>query len=63
MKTQLYYFAWGNNEKRETMKGRVCRVLARGKKNSIMIEFVDNGQREIVSRNSVRRVTNEDARD
>ena len=30
MNAQLYYFAWGNNEKRVTMKGRVCRVLSRG---------------------------------
>jgi len=56
MNAQLYYFAWGNNEKRATMKGRVCRVLSRGKKNSIMIEFLDTGQREIVSRNSIRKV-------
>ena len=51
---KLYKFAWGNNEKRKTMKNRICKVLARGTKNSILIEFVDNRQREIVSRNSVR---------
>ena len=56
MSEKLYYFAWGNNEKRVTMKDRVCRVLSRGKKNSIMIEFLDTGQREIVSRNSIRKV-------
>jgi len=56
MAEQMYYFAWGNNSKRKMMKGRFCKVLARGKKNSIMIEFVDNGQREIVSRNSIRKV-------
>uniref|UniRef100_A0A6M3XQF9 Uncharacterized protein n=1 Tax=viral metagenome TaxID=1070528 RepID=A0A6M3XQF9_9ZZZZ len=49
-----YVFSWGNNDKRKTMKGRKCRVIARGKKNSIMIEFED-GQREIVSRNSIRK--------
>jgi len=48
-------YAWGNNEKRATMKGRDCKVLAHGKKNSIMIEFTDNGQKEIVSRRSVRK--------
>lgn len=53
---RLYYFAWGNNEKRAAMKGRVCRILAHGKMSSIMIEFVDNGQREIVDRRSVRKV-------
>jgi hypothetical protein len=48
-----YVYAWKNNEKRATMYGRKCRVLARGKKNSVLAEFED-GQREIVSRNSIR---------
>jgi len=55
MSEQLYEYRWGNNEKRATMKGRACRVLSRGKKNSCMIEFIDNGQQECVSRNSLRR--------
>ena len=54
-KEQLYIYCWGNNEKRRQMKGRVCRVLGRGKKNSCYIEFIDNGQKEIVSRNSLRK--------
>ena len=45
-------FRWGNNKKRKTLKGRECKVIARGKMNSILIEF-KNGQREIVSRRSV----------
>jgi hypothetical protein len=52
--TLKYIYVWGNNPKRETLKGRRCRVLARGKKNSILVEF-ENGQKEIVSRNSVRK--------
>jgi len=51
---KLYRYTWGNNDKRAGMKGRVCRVLARGKKNSIMVEFIDNGQQEIVSRYALR---------
>ena len=50
-----HYYAWRNNEKRVTMYGRPCRIVARGTMNSIMIEFED-GQREIVSRRSVRRL-------
>lgn len=50
-----YVYAWGNNEKRKTMKGRECVVLARGAKNSCMIQFLDNSQRECVSRNSLRK--------
>lgn len=51
----LYRFCWGNNSKRATMQGRVCRVVCRGMMNSAMIEFTDNGQREVVSRNAIRR--------
>lgn len=38
------------------MHNRHCRVIARGKLNSAMVEFVDNGQREIISRNALRKV-------
>jgi hypothetical protein len=48
-----HVYTWGNNPKRETMKGRHCRVIAHGRKNSYLIEF-ENGQREIVSRYAVR---------
>jgi hypothetical protein len=49
-----YIYSWGNNEKRKFMKNRRCAMLARGTMNSCMIEF-ENGQREIVSRNSIRK--------
>ena len=55
MTEPLYTYAWSNNSKRKTLKGRFCRVLARGKMNSIKVQFVDDGSCEIVSRNSVRR--------
>lgn len=51
----LYVYCWRNNAKRQTMTGRVCRLLWRGARNSAMIEFTDNGQREIVSRNALRK--------
>ena len=50
-----YYFAWGNNPVRSTMKGMACRVVARGKKNSICVEF-ESGLRHITSRNAVRKL-------
>lgn len=50
-----YYYAWGNNAKRATLKGRRLRVIARGSMNSAMVEF-ENGQREIISRNALRKV-------
>ena len=56
MGEQIYKFCWGNNLKRQTMKGRTCRLICRAKKmNSCMIQFVDNGQLECVSRNSIRK--------
>ena len=55
MAEQLYKYSWGNNEKRQTMKNRICRVLFRGKMNSCLIEFIDNQQREVTSRNALRK--------
>jgi hypothetical protein len=52
---QLYRYVWGNNAKRATMKGRVCRIVCTGTMNSVGIEFCDNGQREVVSRHALRR--------
>lgn len=52
-----YIYKWGNNEKRKTMKGRRCLVIARGKMNSCMIVFEDNGQQEIVSRNALKKAS------
>lgn len=49
-----YVYNWHNNEKRATLKGRHCRVLARGALNSALVEF-ENGQREIISRNALKR--------
>ena len=57
MSEQLYTYAWGNNAKRKTMKGRTCRVIHRTRRmNSVYIEFTDTGQREIVSRNALRKL-------
>ena len=50
-----YVYRWKNNAKRRTLRGRECRVLARGRMNSALVEFVDDGQREVVSRNALRR--------
>jgi hypothetical protein len=50
-----YIFAWKNNPKREQLHGRRCKVLHRGPANSALVEFIDNGQREVISRNALRR--------
>lgn len=49
----LYVFRWGKYLPH--WKGRLCRVLARGKLNSALVRFEDNGERAIVSRNALRR--------
>jgi hypothetical protein len=56
MAETLYRYTWGNNEKRATLRGRLCRVVCRGAMNSALVEFTDNGQREVISRNALRRV-------
>lgn len=50
-------YIWANNEKRETYKGRNCKIIARGKMNSICIEF-ENKERTITSRYAVRKNNN-----
>lgn len=49
-----YYYAWKNNDKRISLYGRACKVVCRGKLNSCLVEF-ENGQREVVSRNALRK--------
>lgn len=56
MSETIYRYAWKNNSKRQTLFGRLFKVLARGKQNSALVEFLDNGQREVISRNAMRRV-------
>jgi hypothetical protein len=52
----LFVFTWGNNPKRATLKGRVCRRIATGNMRSALIEFTDTGQREIVSYRALRKL-------
>lgn len=52
---QLYRYAWGNNERRKELKGRVCIIIKRMSMNSALVEFTDNGQREVISRNALRK--------
>jgi hypothetical protein len=53
MTEQSYVFFWGNNSKREALRGRRCRIIASGAKRSCLVEFED-GQKEIVSRRALR---------
>lgn len=51
----VYEFAWGNNEARAAMKGRKCRILAKGTKGTVLIEFLDTGERTTTSFRALRR--------
>jgi hypothetical protein len=55
MTDTLYIYGWRNNPKRETLYGRLCRVLCRGRMNSCRVQF-ENGQTEVISRNALRKV-------
>jgi hypothetical protein len=46
-------YRWGNNTRRAELKGRLCRVLATGRKNTILVEF-ENGERVTTSRFAIR---------
>lgn len=48
-------YAWANNEKRKTLKGRKCKILVRGKMQTILVQF-ENGQCETVSLRALRRI-------
>lgn len=49
-----YIYTWTNNDKRKELKGRLCKIIARLSMNSAYVEF-ENGQREVISRNALRR--------
>ena len=57
----IYIYRWGNNKDavgrfRRRFKGRKCRIVQRGKMNSVLIEFIDNKERLNTSRNALRKV-------
>ena len=56
-----YIYTWTNNAKRATLRGRRCRILVRGTKRSVLVEFADNRQRECVDFYALRRVPDQGA--
>ncbi len=58
--SSIYLYAWRNNNRRRLLYGRTCQVICRGTMNSALVEFVDTGEREVVSRNALRRVRQEE---
>lgn len=50
----VYRYAWGNNPRRAELKGRLCRVDARGRMNTVLVRFLDTGERVTTSRRALR---------
>ena len=53
---RIYVYLWGNNPRRAELQGRRCCILARGRMNTVLVEFVDNGERVTTSSRALRRV-------
>jgi hypothetical protein len=51
----VYRYAWGNNSRRAELKGRLCVIEARGAMATVLVRFLDNGERVTTSRRAVRR--------
>jgi hypothetical protein len=52
--TTTYVYAWGNNERRATLKGRRCVVEARGAMGTVLVRFPDTGERVTTSSRALR---------
>ncbi len=62
MSEQRYTYFWANNPKRAKLKGRECRILATGRKNTVMIQFTDNGECVTTSFRALRKKEKNDAK-
>jgi hypothetical protein len=52
--TTTYAYVWGNNERRATLKGRRCVVEARGAMGTVLVRFLDTGERVTTSSRALR---------
>ncbi len=53
---KVYEFAWGNNPRRAELKGRRCVVEARGALGTVLVRFLDTGERVTTSRRAIREI-------
>jgi hypothetical protein len=53
--TAIHVFTWGNNGRRAELKGRRCIVEARGTMSTVLVRFLDTGERITTSRRALRR--------
>jgi hypothetical protein len=53
----VYRYRWGNNPRRAELKGRECVIEARGKLGTVLLRFIDTGERVTTSVRAVRRLS------
>jgi hypothetical protein len=51
----VYVYAWGNNERRASLKGRRCVIEASGAQGTVLVRFLDTGERVTTSARALRR--------
>jgi hypothetical protein len=56
MNRTQYEYVWGNNAARAKLKGRTCVIEAAGTKGTVLLRFIDTGERVTSSRRALRRV-------
>ena len=49
-----YVYVWGNNPRRAELKGRRCVVDARGRMGTVLVRFLDTGERVTTSGRALR---------
>lgn len=54
MTSRVYVYAWGNNPRRAALKGRRCVIEARGALSTVLVRFLDTGERVTTSARAVR---------
>lgn len=52
----VYVYAWGNNARRAELKGRRCVVEARGRMDTVLVRFLESGERVTTGRRALRRI-------
>lgn len=56
----MIIYAWGNNPRRQELKGRACVIEAVGKMNTVLVRFTDTGERVTCSFLALREVPDVD---
>lgn len=51
----FYTYSWGNSPRRALLKGRPCVVEARGTMRTVLVRFIDTGERVTTSVRALRR--------